>query len=387
MEQRLTFISDPTDEFPNNTNNSFRTRIRNGLRLEGSGWHVALLSLTLPNSTRKDNPFLMNTKKELLRVGYTVTEYHTKVGEKYTDTSLTAHRDRVIDDDDIEHPVDTGVEYWTQIVDRIERDIKNKVDAVRSGVTTSVKPNPLVLVKRSMRPAFRWDGDELILEAAGSDTGHVSGSTTTLYSYLDMSFEVAEQWGFIRIHADDLMVGPNCTYVLDNVDITDDYPPRTSAAVIPGVSNPNGPAHRYESRFDRPTLATGQSNNRLVWDYTIPGKGKWVRFSRFAEWHFKRINDTFNNLHYHPTKAVLVYTNLQQSSIVGGSKVQLLRELVVQRGSEHGEHTYTEPLHLQWVPVSTHQTDIVEVQLADVNGTLLSLPKGKSLVTIGLKRL
>ena len=50
-EERLTLISDATDEFPNNTNNSYRVRIPDGLRLEGTGWHIALLSLTLPNST------------------------------------------------------------------------------------------------------------------------------------------------------------------------------------------------------------------------------------------------------------------------------------------------------------------------------------------------
>ena len=54
MEQRMTLISDKTDEFPNNANNSFKVRIPNGLRLEGTGWHVALLSLTLPNSSTDD---------------------------------------------------------------------------------------------------------------------------------------------------------------------------------------------------------------------------------------------------------------------------------------------------------------------------------------------
>ena len=58
MEQRLTLISDPTDEFSQNTNNSFKVRIPDGLRLEGKGWHVALLSLTLPNSDGQSNPLI-----------------------------------------------------------------------------------------------------------------------------------------------------------------------------------------------------------------------------------------------------------------------------------------------------------------------------------------
>ena len=385
MEQRLTLISDATDEFSNNKNNNFRVRIPNGLRLEGKGWHVALLSLTLPNSTRDTAPFNMNRDKELLRIGYTVTRFRQKTGGKYTGLAFSAQADRVIGHGLLTGSAKNGVEYWGLVVDQIDREIKNRVDAVYSHAT-SVDSNFLVLVKRSMRPSFRWNGEELILEAAGSDTGHADSTSTTLYSYFDMSFEVALEWGFIKMNGPDTMLGDNCAYTLDNVTITDDFPPRTSAVSIAGVDDMNGAAHAYQERFDRPSASSSGSNSRLIWRYSIVGKGYYVRFSRLAEWHFKHLNDTFHGIHSHPSKAVLVYTNLQQSTVVGNSKVQLLRELVVNRSAEHGEHTYTEPLHLQWIPVSTHNVDIVEVQLADVNGALLQLPKGKSLITLALKQ-
>lgn len=82
----------------------------------------------------------------------------------------------------------------------------------------------------------------------------------------------------------------------------------------------------------------------------------------------------------------MVYTDLQQSTIVGATKAQLLRQLVVKEGGQEG-HTYSEPKHLEWVPVSTHQTDSIHVQLADVNGALLKLPSGKTLVTVALKQM
>ena len=386
MEQRLTLISDATDEFANNKNNEFRVRIPNGLRLEGKGWHVALLSLTLPNSTRDTAPFTMNSDKELLRIGYTVTRFSQKLSGKYTALVFAAQTDRVIHNGLLTAPAKNGVEYWGLVVDEVDRDIKNRVDAVYSHATT-VDSNFLVLVKRSMRPSFRWDGEDLILEAAGNDTGQADDSSTTLYSYFDMSYEVAMEWGFLKLNGPDIMLGDNCAYTIDNVTITDDFPPRTSAVAIAGVDDMNGPAHAYQTRFDRPPTSSQSSTARLFWKYTIIGKGHYVRFSRFAEWRFKHLNDTFHSIHSHPSKAVLVYTNLQQSTVVGNTKVQLLRELVVKRGTEHGEHTYTEPLHLQWIPVSTHNTDIVEVQLADVNGALLQLPKGKSLVTLALKQM
>ena len=47
--QRLTLISDPTDEFPKNANNSFKVRLPERLTLPGEGWHATLMSLTVPD--------------------------------------------------------------------------------------------------------------------------------------------------------------------------------------------------------------------------------------------------------------------------------------------------------------------------------------------------
>ena len=47
--QRLTLISDPTDEFPKNVNNSFKVRLPERLNLPGEGWHTSLMSLTVPD--------------------------------------------------------------------------------------------------------------------------------------------------------------------------------------------------------------------------------------------------------------------------------------------------------------------------------------------------
>ena len=47
--KRLTLISDPTDEFPKNANNSFKVRLPERLSLPGEGWHASLMSLTVPD--------------------------------------------------------------------------------------------------------------------------------------------------------------------------------------------------------------------------------------------------------------------------------------------------------------------------------------------------
>ena len=121
-----------------------------------------------------------------------------------------------------------------------------------------------------------------------------------------------------------------------------------------------------------------------MWYYRI-GNRRWVRLSGNIEWRLTNLNATYDAIHRHVGKAVMVYSNLQQSNLVGSSSVQLLRQLVARQGGQDG-HTYAEPKNLEWLPVSTHQMDIVEVQLADVEGNLVTLPKGKSLVTVAFKQ-
>ena len=391
MEQRLTLISDATDEFANNKNNDFRVRIPNGLRLEGKGWHVALLSLTLPNSKKEDGLLKMNPAKKVLAFGFTMMELYDKSGNDYGRVSVSAKSDTVVEDSDLRLPPTTGVGYWTEMIDLVQEKIHSEVEALRVKIALFYsRTGSFIMVKRSMRPAFHWDGDDFILESAGEDVGHITSSSTTFYSFFDMSVEVALQWGFLvkaPTYAQGYLLGPNCSYIMDNTTITDNYPPRTSSVAVDGISDLKGKAYHTAKRADHPAvLAPSTTAYDIFWVYIQSGS-PWVRFSRAYEWRFRGLNESFVNIHNHSSKAVLVYTNLQQSTVVGNTKAQLLRELVVQRGTDHGEHTYTEPQHLQWIPVSTHNTDIVEVQLADVNGDLLQLPKGKSLVTLALKQM
>ena len=171
--------------------------------------------------------------------------------------------------------------------------------------------------------------------------------------------------------------------------ITPTYPSRDVGLWIQGLISMNGKALHPHANWDIPrggsVLVHGAGNEYdVLWSYSI-GKESWIRLSGNIEWRLTGLNATYDNIHKHVGKAVMVYSNLQQSNVVGASKVQLLRQLVARQGGNDG-HTYVEPKHLEWLPVSTRQTDIVEVQLADVAGNLLTLPKGKSMVTVAMKQ-
>ena len=389
MEQRLTLISDPTDEFSHNKNNSFKVHIPDGLRLKGKGWYVALLSLTLPNSDSHSDPFAFGHLTAVARMAYQIVHF-TGPSHKQLDSITLYEVTHGILGKEVSNAT-SGVAFWNKVIQALKEDVMSNTYRMRKQLIDPLTdPTPVVFVKESMCPSFRWDGEDLIIKRRGSDSTNGSSTANKLYSCFDIAYEVALQWGFIRVNSDGKVIaGPNLRMRLFLDEITSDHPQRELNLGLRGITTLNGKALHAQQNLDIPrgsdVPAAGSTVYDLMWYYT-KGEQKWVRLSGFVEWRLTNLNTTYNAIHKHTGKAVMVYTDLQQSTIVGNTKAHLLRQLVVRRGGESGR-TYSEPTHLQWIPVSTRQTDIVEVQLADVDGKLLTLPKGKSLVTVALKQM
>ena len=392
MERRLTLVSDPTDEFPNNTNQRFKMRIPDGLRLDGSGWQVALLSLTLPNSDTGTAPFESGTNDMVIRTRWSTAHFKDYRHGKYNTLVRYAGASAI----DTTHVAGatSGVAYWNRVVQGHETKVVNHTYNLRKTlIDLSTDPEPLLFVKKTTCPSFRWEGEDLILQRRGADVTNGSNNANVLYSSFDMAYEVALQWGFILVKADgNVIPGPNLQIKLFDDLITPLYPVRTRDLNAPGLHSFNGSACLADLNKDRPRGddhgLRGISGYDVMWYYTRDYSSKTeklVRLSGMLEWRFTNLNATYDKVHKHVGKTVMVHSNLQQSNVVGASKVPLLRQLDIPYAEETG-HTYTEPTQLEWLPVSTRETDIVEVQLADVAGTLLKLPKGKSLVTVMLSQ-
>ena len=69
--QRLTLISDPTDEFPKNANNSFKVRLPERLSLPGEGWHASLMSLTVPDQGQSNAVIAADPHTKVIKFKYT----------------------------------------------------------------------------------------------------------------------------------------------------------------------------------------------------------------------------------------------------------------------------------------------------------------------------
>ena len=389
MANRVTLVSDATNEFPNNKNNSFRMRIPNGLRLEGKGWHVALLSLTLPNRT--SHQFASGHEKSITKTHYTSFAFKNVNGDqKYTAVDLL-HFDDYVYEKDIAMARD-GVSFWKNVIRTINAKLDDTVAKYRVG------KNIYIFTKKTMFPTFKWDGEDLVLNKRGRDVSNEGQRSVALYSAFDIALEVAAQWGLVVQDDQGKWVqGPNLQLSpFGGGDaITADEPPRTSSLTPPGnIKSFLGPTFRFDFRYDKPVPAkfgyvtavqAGSTQYQLMWKYTA-GSYQWIRLSGMVEWRLINLQRTYNAIHKHPNQSVMVYTNLQRSTIVGEKTVQLLREIVVSGSNEEG-HSYAEPKHLQWIPVASNHMDIAEVQLADVNGALLSLPPGKSLVTVAFQQM
>ena len=68
--KRLTLVSDPTDEFPNNANNSFKVRLPERMVLPGTGWHASLMSLTVPDQGQSNAIIAADPHTKVVRFKY-----------------------------------------------------------------------------------------------------------------------------------------------------------------------------------------------------------------------------------------------------------------------------------------------------------------------------
>ena len=120
-------------------------------------------------------------------------------------------------------------------------------------------------------------------------------------------------------------------------------------------------------------------------DQMFEVRGKRLYLSRMVEWQFNNLDASFEKIVGTSKRTVMVYSDIVESTVVGSGKYPLLREVQLLRTGQ-GEST-AEPLHHQWIKVRGQQLDILEVEIANTSGPLAILPPGKTLVTIGLKKL
>ena len=385
--QRITLISDPTDEFPKNADNSFKVRLPERLSLPGEGWHAALMSLTVPDQGQSNAVIAADPHTQVIKFKMTY------VVRKYVRNSCRQVEIKTVDCqvelEDIMNAnqiVTTGSMFWQRVMQEVNNKIMRNVmvEQIRR-LILNPDERPIVSAKQNAMPRLTWKRSALVIQALSSkDLLKTNNSAITdLFIHLD----VALKFGLVlektsQNNTTVYEIGPNLQYVLP----TSSYGSST---------RPTGSQNRTPYNWEieqlmgiNPALLFGHIAGTVAGGpfHVVTHTGvKFLQLSLLVEWRLNNLDASFVKIVGTSKRTVMVYSDLVESTVVRSGKLPLLREVQLLRASE-GEST-AEPLHHQWVKVRGNQLERIEVEIASTSGPLTILPPGKTLVTIGLKRL
>ena len=375
--QRLTLISDATDEFPKNANNSFKVRLPERLSLPGEGWHASLMSLTVPDKGQSNAVIATDPHTQVVKFSVT---YLTRLymSGSYRRVSFKT-KEYVVELENImsaKQSVTTGNEFWKRVMQEVHnktmRALMHEQDTAK---TFDADERPLVSVKKNWMPMMTWKDDALVMHAVPKGD-LLNGNKTKVTSAFSLDLGVAERFGFIEQPQGVVgyVLGPNLQFTCPTVTFDSQTPPKN-------------PTNRTDYYWEGAHYAGVQPSDLTsdVMDQMFEVKNKRLHLSRMVEWQFNNLNVSFEKMVGTSKRTVMVYSDVVESTVVGSGKFPLLREVQLLRTGD-GEST-AEPLHHQWIKVRGNQLDIVEVEIANTSGPLTILPPGKTIVTIGLKQL
>ena len=195
--KRLTLISDPTDEFPKNANNSFKVRLPERLSLPGEGWHASLMSLTVPDQGQSNAVIAADPHTKVLKFKY------PHVVRKY---QLGSHR-RVenpnsggeIELEDVMNAnqiVATGSQFWKRVMQEVHNNIMAALMKKQFDMLVANRDErPIVSVKKIAMPQLTWKEDSLVIQVVPKKDLLNVNQITTVEFYINL--DIALKFGLL----------------------------------------------------------------------------------------------------------------------------------------------------------------------------------------------
>ena len=375
--QRLALISDPTDEFPKNANNSFKVRLPERLKLAAEGWHAMLLSMSVPDQGQSNAVIATDPHTIVIQFNITFMTRKFSTGA-YRQVSFQTKECHVKLDEIMssKQPVTSGNLFWQRVMQEVHNKSMQQLMVEQKNAWTTMRgERPHVSLKKNWMPALTWKDDALILPAVHEGELLNFTQTKALTSF-SLDLGVAKKFGFIEPKKGMVgyVLGPNLQFTLPTV-------------AYDNQTQPVGSSFRRDKNWigEHWTGLQPTNVNREVTDQVFQVKSNQLHLSRMVEWQFNNLNALFEKLVGASKRTVMVYTDVVESTVVGSGRFPLLREVQLLRTGE-GE-SKVESLHYQWIKVRGNQLEMVEVEIATPSGPLAILLPGKILVTIGLKQL
>ena len=384
--QRLTLISDPTNEFPKNANNSFKVRLPERLNLPGEGWHTSLMSLTVPDKGQSNAVIATDPHTKVLKfkMTYVVRKFQSgtyrRVETKTVDCALELEEIM-----NANQGVTTGSMFWKRAMQEVHNKIMHNVmNEQMQRLVREPDERPIVSAKQNTMPRLIWKKGALVIKALPQmDLIKADKKAITdLFINLDIALKfglVVEKTSQNRTW---YPLGPNMQYTL---------PTKTYDSTTQPAGNSFRTVYNWEGKQYmgvNPTLMFGDIVATVEHDpmQVVTHNGvKFLQLSLIVQWQLNNLDASFEKIIGTTRRTMMVYSDIVESTVMGSGKFPLLREVQIMRTGD-GEST-AEPLHHQWIKVRGNQLDIVEVEIADTSGPLTILPPGKTIVTIGLKQL
>ena len=323
-----------TREFPQNRAQQFRNRLLKPIRFVGRGWHVGMVSLSLPTIPRVGENFV-NEKDPLLYV-----RWHERVYDKDdqgNDEWWHQRRELTVRGQDMKGHLasSTGSHFFHQLVYRYEQE-----HALRTQPKNKRAENDGL----KLYATFEWTSQgDLLLNTFNVD--HKNQVARVLWGKT-----LALKMGWIEeVSTGQYRLGPKLLQEFHS----DTIPTLTD---VPGANN--------KSTF---------------WKVD----GDYMELSVTCNWRCVNLNNKFRpSAEFPSTRPLHVYCDVGTSSMVGNRITDLLREI-----KYHPQKTtHFEPGHIQYVPVCNEMVEIGETQMAETNGDLVQFGEGHTILTLHFKR-
>lgn len=345
-----------------NRNNDYKIKLPYRLRLPGSGWQVALSSITVPRPAvpaKLDRTALLKripADSRLVRVVICLYNGSTALHRPTNWVTMG----EVIQSDS----VNDGATFMKRLKLLLERNIfdvfywhsAGNEYALRrtkwvSGRDTGVRGYPLL----------NWNDDEEYMEVDWS------GTDDDRQLELNITHEFAELIGCVS-HVDGDAV--NEWHYGPHVILYPKYNKAVNAA--PYISSEKtadlkGPVHYSVTHYD------------------------WFGFRNHAQYRFILNRDWFfaksrvREAGVAKDSMIYVYSNVGRGTILGGQITDLLRQVPVTHEDKEG-FVYYEPKNMQHIDVRNTELDVVEVAIGKPEGGLAELGEGITTVTLHFRR-
>ena len=388
-------------EFPDNQPNNFKVRLAEPLRLHGGGWSVGLSSVSLPDEkmnlfaldyARAPFPFNFRSvkgedaletfefdpKEVLMKMDYHRYKATLSKDAKKNTLALGTGRDtgRLLPDTPANRQA-LNLTSWNFIT--TSTCTFHEVLQDKSTIVDGVEFMKFVVHNALQEPFKRLSSYNSLIDADGQFTllepewmnhvGHnelrikkkVYGSNRD-QDYVRLGINVklgvamgwftnADHWEIVRLGSD---------IVVD--DLND--------PIRAGPVRSNGrPWYRW-TEVKTETLNGIQTG--------------MVYLNPYYTWRFINFKARFQTVMGSPSRTLLVYPEVAESSKVGDQVVDLLREVEYKR--ENKATVYFEPMHIHYLPIRNEYIEMIQTQVSETNGKLANLQGGHTLLTLHFKK-